>query len=95
MDNYKYFLPLGSVVKIKGKKTPVLIIQEHSSKTDYLGIDHPFGFENEKAISEFNIADIEEVYFIGYQNKEINKQIHINNIEKIWEEAKNDKSRIN
>jgi hypothetical protein len=89
MDNYNRFLPLGSVVKIKGKSTPVMIVQEHiSPELDYIGVDHPFGFTEYKELCEFNISEIEEVYFIGYQNKNIRKQITKNNIEKIKEEAK-------
>ena len=89
MDSYKYFLPLGSVVKVKNKKTPVMIIQEHvSPELDYLGIDHPFGFSEERAIHKFNIDDVEEIYFLGFQNKATHEQIVRNNIAKIREGAK-------
>lgn len=89
MDNYNRFLPLGSVIKIKGNSTPVMIVQKHiSPELDYLGIDHPFGFTEYKDLRRFNISDVEEVYFIGYENKNIRRQIALNNIEKIREEAK-------
>jgi hypothetical protein len=89
METYKYFLPLGSVIKIKKHKVPVMIIKaDPKDEQDYLGVNHPLGFSNDKTLKRFSIDDIEEVYFLGYQNKELHGQIIKNNIEKIKKGAK-------
>lgn len=96
MEKYNRFLPLGSIVKVKELKNPLMIIKNKVSKDiDYYGINHPLGFSEDKNIQKFNIKDIEEVYFTGYQNTIVHNQLRKKNIEKILEGDKNDRSTTN
>ena len=89
MEMYNRLLPIGSIVKVKGLNNPVMIIKTKESKNiDYLGVNHPLGFSDEKNIKKFNVEDIEEVYFTGYQNTTIHNQLRKKNLEKILEGEK-------
>ena len=70
-NTYPRILPIGSIVKIKKILEPIMIINNTQKDCDYLGVNHPYGYENYQKIIKFNIDDIEKYYFIGYINKEI------------------------
>lgn len=75
------FLPLGSVVKIRGslRKTMIIarglmtIIGEKALFFDYGGVIYPEGLVGDQLLY-FNHEDIEEVIFKGYEDEE-NKQV--------------------
>lgn len=80
------FLPLGSVVKIRGsiRKTIIVarglmsIVNEQPYFFDYGGAVYPEGIVGDQ-ILYFNHCDIEEVIFKGYENEEnteIVKNLH-------------------
>lgn len=80
--NYKYLLPIGSVVKTKDKANPIMIIQNDK---DYIGVSFPIGFTNDKQVEHFKVKDVEKIYFIGYQNKELNIKLMHKNFDRIIE----------
>lgn len=90
MDRYDGFLPIGSVVEVNGHVGPHMIIKMGLEEKYYLGVKHPFGFEEEQRIIKFGIQDITKVYFIGYINKEIEKQRQTLNIKKLVGGNKNE-----
>ena len=71
------FLPLGSVIKLRGSIRKVLvvarglmtIIDEKALFFDYGGALYPEGVLGDQ-IMYFNHADIEEVVFKGFENEE-------------------------
>lgn len=71
------FLPLGSIVKIRGslKKTVIVarglmtVIGSEALFFDYGGAVYPEGVVGDQ-ILYFNHCDIEEVIFKGYENEE-------------------------
>ncbi|MDO4555388.1 MAG: DUF4176 domain-containing protein [Lachnospiraceae bacterium] len=85
MRNY---LPIGSVVLLKGAEKRIMICGrlqaevESGKLFDYSGCLYPEGILSPKDMFLFNHADIETVYFIGFQDPEelafkkyINEQI--------------------
>jgi hypothetical protein len=70
------YLPVGSVVLLKGGKKRVLIIgrQQHerdgTGSWDYLGCVYPEGFLGEEYAYLFDHDQIERVFFIGFQDGE-------------------------
>ena len=71
---YNNMLPLGSVVLLKGGDKRIMIcgrIQTRSGEDtiyDYCACYYPEGIVNPKQMFFFNREDIEEVYFIGFQD---------------------------
>lgn len=73
----KVYLPIGSVVSLKGIEKRVMIygiaqevIQEEESKIyDYLACIFPEGHVGEEKIL-FNQEDISAIFFIGFQDSE-------------------------
>lgn len=69
-------LPVGSVVLLKNAKRKVVIIgyfivEEDSAKIwDYLGCPYPIGVISSSQNLLFDHSDIEDIYFIGYQDEE-------------------------
>lgn len=71
------FLPLGSIVKIRGSHRKSLIIArglmtvigEEALFFDYGGAIYPEGLVGDQVLY-FNHCDIEEVIFKGYENEE-------------------------
>lgn len=71
------FLPLGSVVKIRGsiRKTIIIarglmtIVGDKALFFDYGGAVYPEGLVGDQVLY-FNHCDIEEVIFKGYENEE-------------------------
>ena len=76
MDNEKFVLPIGSVVKLKGLKKPFMIfgmlqsngIQE-KKLFDYSAVPYPEGNIDIRAIIAFNRSKIEKVIYRGYEDE--------------------------
>ncbi len=73
----KKYLPLGSVVLLKGAKHRAMIIgfcindQEDDNKLyDYIGCLFPEGLFTLENIMAFNHEDIGEIFYMGYSDKE-------------------------
>jgi hypothetical protein len=65
-------LPIGSVIKIKDYKQPVMIIKINTTnEADYYGVEHPIGYDNSEKIIKFMMNDIEKVFFIGRIDKKV------------------------
>lgn len=71
-----YFLPLGSVVQLKGADQRVMIVgrvqldAESNNLYDYSACPFPVGYLGAKQMVLFNNADIDKVSFIGCQDGE-------------------------
>lgn len=70
-------LPIGSVVKIKNVKKPVMIfgyLQQSSTRpdevVDYVGVPYPGGNVHLAFQLGFQMTDITEVLFEGYKTEE-------------------------
>lgn len=70
------FLPIGSVVLLKGAEKRLMIIGrfqvevETGQVYDYSGCLYPEGVINPKDLFLFQSDDIERVYFVGMQDEE-------------------------
>lgn len=70
------FLPLGSIVRLKGGQLPVMIIgytvvtNDESNKIfDYNATFYPMGTLDTSIVTPFNHKQIEEIIFIGYEDE--------------------------
>ena len=72
----KNYLPLGSVVLLKGATKKVIICgriqaqKDSEDVFDYSGFLYPEGMLDSAQTFLFNNEDIEDVYFIGMQDEE-------------------------
>lgn len=72
----KDFLPLGTIVTLKGGSKRVMIVgrlqQETNQQTiyDYSAVCWPEGMVDSKQIYLFNHEDLAMIWFIGYQDQE-------------------------
>lgn len=72
----KDFLPVGSVVLLKGANKKLMIIgilQVNPTQRkiyDYLGVPYPEGFMGADNNFLFNHEDINDIIFVGYTNPE-------------------------
>lgn len=77
------FLPVGSIVLLKGATRPVVIIgftvkEENNDKIwDYLGCAYPFGVMGEDKNLLFQRDDIEKIIQKGYTDEEGNKYLKL------------------
>ena len=79
------FLPLGSIVKLKGSNSKVMITGfaviskiTGSEVYDYTGCIYPDGFVSYDTALMFNHSQIEEVYYKGFESdesREFNKNL--------------------
>lgn len=73
---YKNLLPIGSVVKLEGGERFVMIIgrivlaQGNDNIFDYVGCLYPEGMAKDDNLTFFNRDNIEQIYFIGYQDEQ-------------------------
>lgn len=73
---YKNLLPIGSVVLLKGGNKKIMIcgrIQTRSGENtiyDYSACYYPEGIINPKQMFFFNRADIERIFFVGFQDSD-------------------------
>lgn len=72
----KDFLPIGSVVLLKGAAKRLMIcgrvqVQSEQNKVyDYSGCLYPEGYLGAKEMYLFNNEDIDKVYYMGMQDEE-------------------------
>ncbi len=68
------FLPVGSVVMLKGATTPLVImgfavVEKNKDKIwDYIGVMYPVGFLTPEKNLMFDRSQIDKVLFEGYSN---------------------------
>ena len=80
------YLNLGSVVLLKGRKTPMMPTNE-DIMYDYSAVKYPEGMLDTNKNHVFNIEDIEEVLFNGYSTEE--SETLINKIPEYKKEIEN------
>lgn len=72
----KQYLPLGSIVLLKGGKKRIMICGRIQKKVgedtlyDYAACYYPEGIVDSKSLFLFNHEEIETVYFVGMQDVE-------------------------
>ena len=71
------YLPIGSVVLLKGGKKRAMITgfcsvaQENQEKIyDYSGCVYPEGYLSSNQVCLFDHEQIEQIYFVGYEDEE-------------------------
>ena len=74
---YEKYLPIGTVVLLKGGTKKVMITgfcsitESDKNKTyDYSGCLYPEGFLSSNQTLLFDHSQIDKIYFVGYQNEE-------------------------
>ena len=82
------FLPIGTVVLLKGGKNPIMITAYYVFSTaskdkvyDYVVCPYPFGIIDPNTVHAFNHDMIEKILYEGYESKE-SKELSKNLIEK-------------
>lgn len=78
MNKTDKYLPLGSVVLLRGASKRLMIIGFCSYSTsdvggkmyDYIGCLYPEGIISSEETALFNHEDINKVYYMGYSDKE-------------------------
>lgn len=76
---FSKYLPVGSVVQLKGREKKLFItgfarVADDSIKVyDYCGFPYPEGPNNPEKIECFDQSDIEKIYFLGYRDLEETK----------------------
>lgn len=77
MEKREKFLPVGSVVLLNGGKKKIMITgfcsiaeDDKTRVYDYSGCIYPEGYLSSNQICLFDHEQIEEIYFIGYENEE-------------------------
>lgn len=76
-EELKRFLPIGTIVLLKGATKRLMITgfcsvpsDDKSKIFDYTGCLYPEGVINSKEIALFNHNQIEKIYFVGYRDEE-------------------------
>lgn len=70
------YLPIGSIVLLKGGTKRIMIYGRHQKEVksdqtwDYIACLYPEGNLNEEYMYLFNHDQIEKVFFIGFQDEE-------------------------
>ncbi len=73
---YKNMLPIGSVVRTEGAVRKLMVIgrivttEEEDAIYDYVGVPYPEGVSGSDRMFFFNRDQIEELYFVGFQDPE-------------------------
>ena len=93
MEKREKFLPIGSVVLLNGGKKKIMITgfcsiaaDDKTRVYDYSGCIYPEGYLNSNQICLFDHDQIEEIYFIGYENEEEEK--FKNQLNEVFEDFK-------
>ena len=87
-DNMKEYLPIGTVVRLKGGEKKLMIYGrkqlalDESGEYDYIACLYPEGNINDDYNFLFNNEDISEIVFKGYINEEENDFLKVLNEEK-------------
>ena len=78
--NEEKYLPLGSVVILKGASHNISIIgfclsikEKNNRQYDYVGVPYPEGYLSKETLICFDHEDIEKVISIGYSNEDEKK----------------------
>ena len=72
----KHFLPIGTVVKIRGYDEPIMIYGRAQvdvatlKQYDYVGCEYPLGQKNATEGVLFNSDSIVELFYVGFQDAE-------------------------
>lgn len=76
-NKYEKFLPIGTVVLLKGAKKRLMItgfcsydLADKTKAYDYTGCLYPEGIITSKETALFNHNQIEKIYFLGYSDQE-------------------------
>lgn len=76
-NNYGKFLPIGTVVLLKGAKKRLMITgfcsfdeAKKDKAYDYTGCLYPEGIISSKQMALFNHDQIDKIYHLGYQDEE-------------------------
>ena len=80
----KELLPVGPVVLLKDYFETIMIIGYKAQKKgsedtkiyDYMAVEAPYGFSNDKEYILFNKEDIYTVLFVGYQSLEFDNYLN-------------------
>ena len=73
---YKNMLPIGSVVRTEGAERRLMVIgrivttEEEDRIYDYVGVPYPEGVSGSDQMFFFDRGEIEELFFIGFQDTE-------------------------
>lgn len=77
MEKREKFLPIGSVVLLNGGEKKIMVTgfcsiaeDDKTRVYDYSGCIYPEGYLSSNQICLFDHNQIEEIYFIGYENEE-------------------------
>jgi len=76
VEEKKEFLPIGTLVRLKGGKRKLLIIGinqigSNGVTYDYCSCMYPYGYLNSDQLFLFNNDKIEEIYQKGYSDNEL------------------------
>lgn len=97
-NNYGKFLPIGTVVLLKGAKKRLMITgfcsYDESKKDkafDYTGCLYPEGIISSKQMALFDHSQIEKIFYLGYSDDEDKsfKKTMIEELNKMIEQQKN------
>ena len=97
-NNLGKFLPIGTVVLLKGAKKRLMITgfcsfdeAKKDKAYDYTGCLYPEGIISSKQMALFNHNQIEKVFFLGYSDPEEKKfkQNLINEVNKLIQKQNN------
>lgn len=76
-NNYGKFLPLGTVVLLKGATKRLMITgfcsydgTKKDKAYDYTGCLYPEGIISSKQMALFNHSQIDKIYYLGYSDEE-------------------------
>lgn len=93
------YLPIGSVVLLKGGKKRAMITgfcsvaQENQDKIyDYSGCVYPEGYLSSNQVCLFDHEQIEQIYFVGYEDDE--EKTFKEKLNKIVAEVENKEEKI-
>lgn len=66
----KKYLPIGSVIKIKEMQHKFVIAGRDYEEYDYIGVLYPIGHMHPDIYEPFNHNDIDEIFFVGFQDED-------------------------
>ncbi len=81
----KNYLPIGSVVLLKGGYTKLMIVgyarinNDINDDHDYIGCVYPLGLMSFKKYASFNEEDIKNVVYKGYEDDDFRNVVEIMN----------------
>lgn len=83
MNNNIYYLPIGTVIKLKEVEQPLIIIgyggklDNSEERYDYIAYGYPVGFTSSKQNYVFNISKIEKILCLGYKDENYENMLKI------------------